>query len=52
MMASETVEIGSLLDHDPRIRGESPKIKGTAITVSRVVRLYQAGHSPEEIVLE
>ena len=45
------VEVGTLLDREPDIRGGPPKIAGTGITVSRVVSLYRAGLSPEEIEL-
>jgi uncharacterized protein (DUF433 family) len=50
-MAS-TVEIGSLIDRDPAIRGGRPKIAGTGLTVSRIIGWYKAGLTPEEITLE
>ena len=46
------VEVGTLLDREPDIRGGRPKIAGTGITVSRVVSLYRAGLSPDEIAME
>jgi uncharacterized protein (DUF433 family) len=46
------VEIGSLIERNPGIRGGRPKIAGTGLTVRRVVGWYKAGMSPEEITLE
>jgi len=46
------VEIGTLLDRDPHIRGGKPKIAGTGITVMRVAGWYKMGMSAEDIVLE
>jgi uncharacterized protein (DUF433 family) len=46
------VEIGTLIDRDPNIRGGRPKIVGTGITVSRVAGWYRMGMTPEEIALE
>jgi len=46
------VEIGSLIDRDPSIRGGRPKIAGTGVTVSRIAGWYKTGLSPEEIALE
>ena len=50
-MAS-VIEIGSLIDRDPKIRGGRPKIAGTGLTVSRIAAWYKMGMSPEEIALE
>ncbi len=50
-MAS-VVEIGTLIDRDPTIRGGRPKIAGTALTVSRIAGWYKMGMTPEEIALE
>jgi uncharacterized protein (DUF433 family) len=50
-MAS-VVEIGTLIDRDPKIRGGRPKIAGTGLTVSRIAGWYKMGMSPEEIALE
>jgi len=44
------MNIGSLIDRDPGIRGGRPKIAGTGVTVQRVANLYRHGLSPEEIV--
>jgi uncharacterized protein (DUF433 family) len=46
------IEIGTLIDSDPKIRGGRPKIAGTGMTVSRIVTWYKMGMTPEEIVLE
>src|SRR6185436_9310483 len=50
-MAS-VVEIGTLIDRDPKIRGGRPKIAGTGVTVRRIVGWYKMSMSPEEIALE
>ena len=47
-----TVEIGTLIDRDPAIRGGRPKIAGTGLTVGRIVSWYKMGLTPEEIALE
>jgi uncharacterized protein (DUF433 family) len=46
------IEIGTLIDRDPGIRGGRLKIAGTGLTVSRIVGWYKMGMSPEEIALE
>jgi uncharacterized protein (DUF433 family) len=46
------VEIGTLIDRDPAIRGGRPKIAGTGLTVRRIVGWYKMGMNPEEITLE
>ena len=46
------IEIGSLIDRDPKILGERPKIAGTGLTVSRIAGWYKLGMRPEEIALE
>jgi uncharacterized protein (DUF433 family) len=46
------VQIGTLIDSEPNVRGGRPKIAGTGTTVSRVARWYKMGMTPEEIVLE
>jgi uncharacterized protein (DUF433 family) len=50
-MAS-VVEIGTLIDRDPQIRGGRPKIAGTGFTVRSVIAWYKSGMSPEEIALD
>lgn len=46
------VEIGTLIDRDPAIRGGRPKIAGTGLTVRRIVGWYKMGMSADEITLE
>jgi uncharacterized protein (DUF433 family) len=46
------VEIGTLIDWDPGVRGGRPKIAGTGLSVSRIVGWYKMGLTPEEITLE
>src|ERR1700692_3037167 len=46
------VEIGTLIDRDPGIRGGRPKIAGTGLTCSRIAGWYKMGMTPEEIALE
>ena len=46
------VEIGSLIDRLPLIRGGRPKIAGTGVTVMRVAAWYKMGLTPEEIATQ
>ena len=46
------IEIGTLIDRDPAIRGGRPKIAGTGLTVRRIVGWYKMGMPPEEIAIE
>jgi len=46
------IEIGTLIDRDPSVRGGRPKIAGTGMTVTRIAGWYKAGMTPEEIALE
>ena len=46
------VEIGTLIDSDPAIRGGRPKIAGTGLTIRVIAGWYKAGMTPEEIALE
>jgi len=46
------IEIGSLIERDPKIRGGRPKITGTGLAISRIAGWYKLGMSPEEIALE
>ncbi|MGD1070737.1 MAG: DUF433 domain-containing protein [Bryobacteraceae bacterium] len=46
------VEIGTLIDREPGIRGGRPKIAGTGLTVRRIAGWYKAGMTPEDIALE
>jgi uncharacterized protein (DUF433 family) len=46
------VEIGTLVEREPGIRGGRPKIAGTGLTVRRIVGWYKMGMKPEDIALE
>ena len=46
---STICDIGQLISRDPNFRDGKPCIAGTGVSVRRVVGLYQAGLSPEEI---
>jgi len=46
------IEIGTLIDRDPSVRGGRPKIAGTGLTVRRIVGWYKMGMTPEEIATE
>ncbi len=43
------VEIGSLITRTSGIKGGTPHIAGTGVTVRTIVRWYKLGMSPEEI---
>jgi uncharacterized protein (DUF433 family) len=49
---TETIEIGTLIERSPEIRGNRPRIAGTGVTVRRIVGWYKQGLTPEEIVAE
>ncbi len=49
---TSAVEIGTLIDRDPSVRGGRPKIAGTGVTVMRVAGWYKMGLSPEEIATQ
>ena len=49
---TSAVEIGTLLDRDPNIRGGRPKIAGTGVTVMRVAGWYKTGLTAEEIAAQ
>ena len=46
---AEPVNIGTLITRTPDIKGNSPRICGTGVTVQRIVGWYKLGLSPEEI---
>jgi uncharacterized protein (DUF433 family) len=50
-MAS-AINIGSLIDREPGVRGGRPRVAGTGVTVMRIAGWYKSGLSPEEIALE
>jgi uncharacterized protein (DUF433 family) len=43
------IDIGTLIDQSPEIRGGRPRIAGTGVTVRRIVGWYKLGLNPEEI---
>ena len=46
------VEIGDMISRTPGIKGGTPHIAGTGVTVRTIVRFYKLGMSPEEIAAE
>src|SRR5229473_7775731 len=52
MGMSSVIDIGTLIDRDPKVRAGRPKISGTGLTVSRIASWYKMGMTPEEIALE
>jgi len=52
MNMASIIEIGTLIDRDPKIRGGRPKVAGTGLTVTRIAGWYKLGMTPEEIALE
>ena len=49
-MTTAIIEIGTLIDRSPKIRGGRPTIAGTGVTVRRIVSWYKLGLTPEEIL--
>jgi uncharacterized protein (DUF433 family) len=49
MSAPATVEIGSLITRTPGIKGGTPHIAGTGVTVRTIVRWHRTGLMPEEV---
>lgn len=49
MATAAAVEIGSLIEADPAIRGGRPCLTGTGVSVHRVVGWYRLGLTPDEI---
>jgi uncharacterized protein (DUF433 family) len=47
-----TIDIGSLIERSPNVRGGRPCISGTGVTVRRIVGSYEQGLAPQEIVAE
>ena len=52
MNGAATVEISTLITRTPGIKGCTPHIAGTGVTVRTLVRWYQLGLSPEEIAAD
>lgn len=52
MDATTRVDIATIITRTPGIKGGTPHIAGTGVTVRTVVRWYKLGLSPEEIAGE
>jgi uncharacterized protein (DUF433 family) len=52
MNAQTVVEIGNLIARTPGIKGGTPHIAGTGVTVRTIVRWYKLGLTPEAIAAE
>ena len=48
-MSLSTVEIGTLITRTPGIKGGTPHIAGTGVTVRTIVRWHRSGLLPEQI---
>ncbi|MBM3758530.1 MAG: DUF433 domain-containing protein [Acidobacteria bacterium] len=46
------IEIGTLIDCDPHIRGGRPKVAGTGVSVMRIAGWHRLGYSPEDIAVQ
>ena len=44
------IEIGSLISHQPGLRGGRPCVAGTGVSVRRIAQWHNMGLIPEEIV--
>ena len=51
MSAPVTVEIGSSISHTPGLKGGTPHVSGTGVTIRTIVRRHHSGMSPEEIAV-
>jgi uncharacterized protein (DUF433 family) len=49
MVATEVVDIGTMITSSPEIRGGRPRVAGTGMTVMRIAGWYKLGFTPEEI---
>ncbi|MDZ8053260.1 MAG: DUF433 domain-containing protein [Aulosira sp. ZfuVER01] len=47
-----SIDIGTLITRDPKLRGGRPIIAGTGSSVSRIAALYKQGYSAEEIAAD
>jgi uncharacterized protein (DUF433 family) len=50
--SADQVDIGTLITRAPGIKGGTPHIAGTGVTVRTLVRWYQLGMSPEQIAAD
>ena len=51
-VVANQVEIGGMISRAQGIKGGTPHIAGTGVTVRTIVRYYKLGMSPEEIAAE
>ncbi len=51
-VAATGVDIGTLITRTPGIKGGTPHLVGTGVTVRTIARWYKLGLSPEEIAAE
>jgi uncharacterized protein (DUF433 family) len=49
-MTTTNIEIGTLITHSDEIKNGKPIIRGTGVTVNRIVSWYKLGLTPEEIL--
>ena len=49
--AAPDVDIGSLIVRTPGIKGGTPHLAGTGVTVRTIVRWHQSGLEPEQIAV-
>jgi uncharacterized protein (DUF433 family) len=47
--ATDSVDIGTMITRTPGIKGGTPHLAGTGVTVRTIARWYKLGQSPEEI---
>jgi uncharacterized protein (DUF433 family) len=47
-----TIEIGTLIERSPEIRGGRPRIAGTGVTVRRIIGWYKQGLTADQIAAE
>ena len=52
MSMQTPVDIGRMVTRTPGIKGGTPHIAGTGVTVRTIVRWYKLGMAPEEIAAE
>jgi uncharacterized protein (DUF433 family) len=50
-VAATQVDIGTLITRTPGIKGGTPHIAGTGVTVRTIVRWHQSGLEPEQIAV-
>ncbi|SPE55453.1 conserved hypothetical protein [Verrucomicrobia bacterium] len=50
-IADAQVDIGGLITRTPGIKGGTPHVAGTGVTVRTIVRWHQSGLEPEQIAV-